>query len=73
MLASKNDNVKCDDLCECAGEAGRKVRALIDTATGQTRDAVAGVGRQVRNNPLQATALAAAIGLVIGALFRRRG
>lgn len=72
LIANKNDNAKCDDLSECASEAGRKVRAFIDTATDQTRDAVAGVNKQVRKNPLQATAIAAGIGFVVGALLRRR-
>lgn len=73
LIANKNDHVKCDDLCQSAEEAGRKVRKLIDNTTEQARDVMAGASKQVRSNPLQATAIAAGIGFLIGALLRRKG
>jgi ElaB/YqjD/DUF883 family membrane-anchored ribosome-binding protein len=71
LAANKNEQAKCDGLCECAAGAGRKARALVDDATGQARDGVAVVSRKVRSHPLQATAIAAGIGLALGALIRR--
>lgn len=72
-MANKNDNVKCEDACECAEELGQKVRAFMDGTAGQARDVMAGASKQVRSNPLQAAAIAAGVGFILGALLRRKG
>ena len=60
------------DLREVARNAGQKVREIYDTATHQGRDASVIVQKQIRSNPLTASAIAAGVGFVLGALLRRR-
>jgi len=60
------------DLREAAHNAGQKVREIYDTATHEGRDASALVQKQIRSNPLAAGAIAAGVGFLLGALFRRR-
>ncbi len=70
MLSThKNDH---ENACCSANQAGRKVRELIDTATHEARDATATAEQQIRSHPLAAGAIAAGVGFLIGALFRRR-
>ncbi len=68
----KNDNTSPNDTCCAAEQAGRKVRALIDTATHDARDAIASTEKQIRSNPVQSSLIAVAAGFVLGALLRRK-
>ncbi len=61
-----------EDIQEVAHKAGQKVRELYDTASHETRDATAAVEKQIRSHPLAASAIAAGLGFLLGALFRRR-
>lgn len=71
-LTDNTDNARHDDVCCSANQAGRKVRQFLDTATHETRDATAAVEKQIRRNPLAASAIAAGIGFLAAAFFRRR-
>lgn len=68
---TKNDTAK-DDACCTANEAGRKVRELVDHASHEARDALATTEKQIREHPLRAGVIAAGVGFLLGALFRRR-
>jgi len=68
---AKAEDVR-EDLREVAHNAGQKVREIYDTATNQSRDATAMVEKQMRSNPLAASAIAAGVGFLLGALLRRR-
>jgi ElaB/YqjD/DUF883 family membrane-anchored ribosome-binding protein len=71
-LISKNDNVSPEDACCTAEGTGREVREFIGTAAHKARDATAAVEKQVRSNPLAASAIAAGVGFLLGSLFSRR-
>lgn len=71
-LISKNDNVSSESTRCAAEEAGHKVREFIGTAAHEARDATAAVEKQVRSNPLAASAIAAGVGFLLGSLFSRR-
>lgn len=60
------------DLREAAHNAGEKMRELYDAASGESRDAIATARKQIRSNPLAASAIAAGVGFVLAALLRRR-
>ena len=68
---SKAENVR-EELREAAHSAGQKAREIYDTATNEGRDAVAITEKQIRQHPLTASAIAAGVGFLLGALFRRR-
>lgn len=55
-----------------AHEAGRKARELADTAVHEVRDVTAATEKQIREHPFTASAIAAGVGFLLGALFRRR-
>lgn len=61
-----------EDLRETAHTAGQKMREIYDTASHEARDATATMEKQIRSHPLAASAIAAGIGFLLGALFRRR-
>lgn len=63
---------KAGDMREAAHNAGQKVREIYDTATHQGRDALAATQKQIRSNPITASAIAAGVGFLLGVLFRRR-
>lgn len=58
--------------CDTAYQVGQKIRKVVDIANDDMRDVTAAVTKQVRNNPLQASAIAAGVGLLLGLLLRRR-
>ena len=73
FAVNKNDNAEHPDSCCCpAHEAGRKVREFVDHAAHDARDAVAVTEKRIREHPVKASAIAAGIGFLLGALFRRR-
>lgn len=70
-ICDKAEDVR-KDLREAAHDAGQKMREIYDTATHQSRDASAIVQKQIRSHPVAASAIAAGIGFLLGALLRRR-
>ena len=48
--------------CDTAYNVGQKLRKVVDIANDDVRDATAAVSKQVRANPLQASAIAAGVG-----------
>lgn len=58
-------------LQDVANDAGRKVRSFIDSASDELSHAGDKVATQIRNNPVQSSAIALGVGIVIGALLRR--
>jgi ElaB/YqjD/DUF883 family membrane-anchored ribosome-binding protein len=74
-IASESDKKSAssveEDLRRAANQAGRKVREFVDTATHEVMDTSEKVETQIRSHPLAATAAAAGIGFLLGALFRR--
>lgn len=71
QVCDKACDVK-EDVQEVAHYASQKVREIYDTAIHQGRDATAAVEKQIRSHPLATSAIAAGIGFLLGALFRRR-
>lgn len=71
FAVTKNDNAK-DDACCKANEAGHKVREFVDHAAHEARDALATTEKQILEHPVKASAIAAGIGFLLGALLRRR-
>lgn len=73
-MFSANDKNCCtkDDVAVLAHKAGHKLREVIDTASDEARDAKATIIKEVRQHPMQASAIAAGIGFVLGFLLRRR-
>lgn len=59
------------DLREMANHAGRKVRDFIHTANDEITQARDTVTTQIRSNPVQSSAIALGVGIVLGALLRR--
>jgi len=59
------------DACECAEEAGRKVREVVDQVSHQWNDTQADIVHSIRKNPIKASAIAVGIGFILGALARR--
>lgn len=74
MFSATKDKNCCtkDDVAVIANKAGHKLREVIDTASDEVRDAQATLIKEVRQNPVRASAIAAGIGLVLGLLLRRR-
>ena len=60
-----------DDLAVHANQAGKKLRDLVDNASGQMSEAGKKVSDEIQNNPVRSSAIALGIGFVLGALFRR--
>ena len=61
-----------EDIQEVAHKAGQKARGIYDAATHEARDATVVVEKQIRTHPVAASAIAAGVGFLLGALFRRR-
>lgn len=61
-----------DEASEVAHAAGEKVREVYDNITQETRDAAKKVTKQIRSNPLMATAVATGVGFLVGLLSSRR-
>lgn len=74
MFSVTKDKSCCteDNVSVLAGKAGHKLREVVDAASDEARSAKATVIKEVRQHPLQAGAIAAAIGFVFGFLLRRR-
>lgn len=74
MFSATKDKSCCtkDEVTVFANKAGHKLREVIDTASDEARDAQATLIKEVRQHPVQSSAIAAGIGFVLGFLFRRR-
>jgi len=72
--ATNKDNGCCskDEVTALANKAGHKLREVIDTATDEVRDTSATIIKEVRQHPLQSSAIAAGVGFLFGFLLRRR-
>ena len=64
-----NDTAR--DVRNAANTAGRKVRGFINNASDEISHAGETVTTQIRNNPVQSSAIALGVGFILGALFRR--
>lgn len=62
---------KDDSLASIANRAGKKLREEWDDVESEITDAKASVIKHVRSKPIQSSLIAAGIGFIIGALFRR--
>lgn len=71
MLKIKKDESLKDTCCDVAEQAGRQIRAYADEVSHEARDLTAATMQHVRAKPMQSTLIAAGIGFVLGALFRR--
>ena len=71
QTANKNDNAQGNACCT-AKETGQKVREFVDHAAHDARDTLTATERQIREHPVKASAIAAGLGFLLGALFRRR-
>ncbi len=60
-----------DNLSEAANSAGRKVRSFIDSATTEINDAAETAAQQIRNKPIQSSAIALGVGFLLGVLLSR--
>jgi ElaB/YqjD/DUF883 family membrane-anchored ribosome-binding protein len=75
VFSSNKDDKSCADdawATTAAHEAGQKLRVVMDKAELEARDVTAAVVSEVRKNPLQSSAIAAGVGLLLGLLLRRR-
>ena len=80
-LNNKRDSVKnetfdkvdktVDDISDYANKAGTYVRDFVDTAAGKIDQTNRMVTDEVRSSPMQSVLIAAGVGFVLGALFRR--
>ncbi len=60
-----------EDLHDVAARTGRRVRGLVDSASGEITHASEVVGTQIRSNPVQSSLIALGVGFIIGTLFRK--
>lgn len=58
-------------VAELAQRAGRTARRYYDAAANELHDDYDMVTSRIRSNPVQASAIALGLGVIIGALFRR--
>ena len=75
MFSATNKEQGCctNDKCsEVAHLAGQKLREVMDSTIDEARDATAITIKQVRQNPVQSSLIAAGIGLLTGLLLNRR-
>lgn len=59
------------DLQKVAGKASRSVRDFMHSAGEEITHAKDTVTTQIRSNPIQSSAIALGVGIVLGALLRR--
>lgn len=64
-------NELSDDLHNAANNAGRRVRDLYNSASGEMSNASNTVTSEIRSNPIRSSAIAIGVGFLLGALFRR--
>ena len=60
-----------DELHDAANQAGRKVRGMLDSASGELSHAGEVVSKEIHTNPVQSSLIALGVGVVLGALLRR--
>ena len=60
-----------DNLQEAANDAGRKVRALYNSASGEMSHASDAVTSEIRSHPIRFGAIALGVGVLLGILLRR--
>lgn len=60
-----------DELRYAASQAGRKVRGMLDSASGELSHAGGTVSKEIHANPVQSSLIALGVGVVLGALLRR--
>lgn len=70
MFSADTDSEK--ECCNTAYKAGQTLRKVVDIGAEDARDIQASIVRQVRTNPVQSTAIAAGVGLLLGLLLGRR-
>lgn len=59
------------NITDIANRAGRTMRRYYAAAAAELHDDYDMVTSRIRSNPLQASAIALGLGVIIGALFRR--
>jgi ElaB/YqjD/DUF883 family membrane-anchored ribosome-binding protein len=60
-----------ESLHDAAHNAGRKVRSMIHTASGELSHARDYVSTEIRTNPVRSSVVALGVGVLLGALLRR--
>jgi ElaB/YqjD/DUF883 family membrane-anchored ribosome-binding protein len=60
------------ELSEKAHEAGAKVRAIYDQASGEVRELSQNVEEHIYKKPVQSSLIALGAGVLLGLLLRRR-
>jgi len=61
-----------DDPRAVAHAAGEKLREVVDSAREETQDIAEATERRIKEKPVQSSLIALGVGLVLGALLRRR-
>jgi len=64
-------NAAKDDLEGVARETGTHMRAFVDSAGHNLKDAGGAVAGKIRDNPIQSTLIALGVGLLAGVIYRR--
>lgn len=59
------------NLKSSANEAGRKVRAIVHTASDEISHASEKVTGEIRSNPVRSSMIALGVGVLLGVLLRR--
>ena len=70
--ASAETGERKADIYELAHKAGEKARQLVDEAGAEFSDQAGTVAEAIRRKPLQAGAIMAGVGFLLGLFLRRR-
>ena len=75
MFSANQKEKSCcgnSEYTDLANKAGQKLREVVDLTADEARDTTAIIVRQMRSNPIQSSAIAVGIGMLVGLLLRRR-
>jgi ElaB/YqjD/DUF883 family membrane-anchored ribosome-binding protein len=76
MLSTANKNEACECLeqecCNIANDVGRKLRAVVDTGTHDIKEQAEKVEKEIRQHPVQSSAIALGLGVILGLFLHRR-
>ncbi len=59
-----------EQCCKAANDAGRKIRRLVDVGSQDVKEQMDRVEDEIRRHPVQSSAIALGLGMLIGLLFR---
>lgn len=60
------------DMSDTANKAGMKMRSFFDDVASGAQENVKRIEDEINSNPVRSSLIALSVGVVIGALFRRR-